>query len=249
MSTSRLRRLLPDTAEVSVADQLDELRFAELAPPERPYLVTNFALTVDGRATISGRAGPIGTDTDTDMLMELRSTVDAVLIGAGTMRVERYGRIVPSLERRERRERRGLSHDPLAVIVSGTLDLPWDAELFTAGEGEILLITSSQGDPPDTATPVKLLRHPGRVDLAAALAHMRRELGVSTVLCEGGPRLHGELLASELVDELFITTGPKLAGGGGLRLAEGMPERVRQLDLVWLLADGSELFCRYRLQR
>jgi riboflavin-specific deaminase-like protein len=234
---------------VTVAGQLDTLDLASLAPQERPYVVTNFAVTVDGRATISGRSGAIGTETDTEMLMELRASVDAVLIGAGTMRVERYGRLVPSQERRERRERRGLAHDPLAVIVSGTLDLPWDADLFTCGYGEVLLITSSEGDPPETETPIRILRHPGRVDLAAALAHARRELGVASMLCEGGPRLHGELLASELVDELFVTTAPKLAGGGGLRLAEGMPERVRMLELVWLLADGSELFARYRLRR
>ncbi len=57
-------------------------------------MVTNFALTVDGRATIDGRSGPIGSETDTAMLVGLRTTVDAIMIGAGTMRTERYGRPV-----------------------------------------------------------------------------------------------------------------------------------------------------------
>ena len=54
----------------------------------------NFAATVDGRATIGGVSGPIGSDTDTAMLAGLRTRFDAVMIGAGTMRAERYGRLV-----------------------------------------------------------------------------------------------------------------------------------------------------------
>ena len=50
----------------------------------------NFAATVDGRATIGGVSGPIGSETDTAMLVGLRSRFDAVMIGAGTMRAERY---------------------------------------------------------------------------------------------------------------------------------------------------------------
>ena len=53
----------------------------------------NFAATVDGRATIAGVSGPIGSATDTEMLAGLRTRFDAVMIGAGTMRAERYGEI------------------------------------------------------------------------------------------------------------------------------------------------------------
>ena len=68
----------------------------------------NFAATLDGRATIEGRSGPIGSDTDTAMLVGLRTRFDAVMIGAGTMRAERYGRLVSDPAKRERRERLGL---------------------------------------------------------------------------------------------------------------------------------------------
>ena len=113
-------------------------------------MITNFAVTLDGRATIHGRSGAIGSDTDTEMLVGLRTKVDAVMIGAGTMRAERYGRVVPDPEKRARRERDGLPHDPLAVIVSGRLDLPWDATLFTDGGGRVLIFTASETQaPPD----------------------------------------------------------------------------------------------------
>ncbi len=136
---------------------------------DRPYVITNFAITLDGRATLHGRSGAIGSDADTEMLVGLRTKVDAVMIGAGTMRAERYGRVVPDPEKRARRERDGLPHDPLAVIVSGRLDIPWDAPLFTDGGGRVLIFTASETEAPETQTPVQVVRHQGDVDLAAAL--------------------------------------------------------------------------------
>jgi riboflavin-specific deaminase-like protein len=244
-----VQRLLPDPGPTTVVEQLGSLDLPSLTHLDRPYLVMNFALTVDGRATISGRSGPIGTETDTEMLLELRACVAAVMIGAGTMRVERYGRLVSSAARRERRDRRQLAHDPLAVIVTATLDLPWDAGLFSAGQGPVLIFTSSEEDPPETETPLRVVRHQDRVDLAAAASYLRQERGVRALLCEGGPHLHGQLLAAGLVDELFVTQAPKLAGGLGPRLVEGIPEQVRKLELAWLLDEDGELFARYRMRR
>jgi riboflavin-specific deaminase-like protein len=241
-----LQRLIPNPGPTTVTDQLDSLDLPALALPERPYVVTNFALTLDGRATISGRSGTIGSRTDTEMLMELRACVDAVMIGAGTMRVERYGCLVPSATRRERRDRRLLAHDPLAVIITATLDLPWDAGLFTDGRGPVVIFTSSEREPPATETPVRVIRHSGRVDVAAALAYLRRERGVRALLCEGGPHLLGQLIAARLVDELFVTHAPKVAGGAGPRMVEGIEEQVLELELAWLLEEEGELFARYR---
>jgi riboflavin-specific deaminase-like protein len=241
-----VRRLLPDPAEVDPAEQIGSLDLVSLAHDDRPYTVTNFALTVDGRATIEGRSGPIGSDTDTAVLVALRTRVDALMIGAGTMRAERYGRVIPDHDKRAGREREGLPHDPLMVIVSDSLELPWDAGLFTTGQGRVLIFTSSDEDPPETATPVRVERHEHRVDLVAAVHHLRRERGIRALLCEGGPHLHAELVAAGLVDELFITHAPKLAGGAGPGLVEGLPERTRALELVWLVEDDGELFSRYR---
>jgi riboflavin-specific deaminase-like protein len=245
---AEVRRLLPEPGVTTITDEVAAYDFISPAHADRPYTVTNFALTVDGRATISGRSGPIGTDTDTAMLVGLRKRVDALMIGAGTMRAERYGRIFSSAETRGKRERQGLPADPLMVIVSARLDLPWDAPLFTDGGGRVLIFTASDADPPETATPVRVVRHEGGVvDLPEAMRYLRQERGVRGLLSEGGPHLHGQLIAADLVDELFITTAPKLAGGDGPGLAEAVPEAVRELELVSLLADGGELFHRYRV--
>jgi riboflavin biosynthesis pyrimidine reductase len=240
-----VERLVPDPGPTSVAEQLDPYRPWDDPPADRPRVALNFATTLDGRASIDGRSGPIGSDTDTAMLVGLRQRFDAVMIGAGTMRTERYGRIISDPAKRERRESLGLPGDPLMVIVGG-LDLPWDAELFTDGGGQVVLFTGADGDPPRTATPVEVVREPdGRVEMGAALRHLRAEHGVRALLCEGGPHLHSQLQGAGMADELFLTTAPKLVGAGPTILEGALPE-VAELELVWLLQEGSELFARYR---
>jgi riboflavin biosynthesis pyrimidine reductase len=186
-------RLTPDPGPTTVEEQLDAYRPWEQAREERPFLAMNFAATVDGRATIGGVSGPIGSEVDTAMLVGLRTRFDAVMIGAGTMRAERYS----GLEKR------------LIVVESG----------------------------PD-----------GRVDLTALLRSLREE-GVRTLLCEGGPTLHGALQVAGLVDELFLTIAPKLTGGEAPRIIEGVLPETAELELVWLLEQDSELFARYRHPR
>jgi riboflavin-specific deaminase-like protein len=242
-----VRRLIPDPGPTSVDEQLNGYRPWEEPGADRPLVATNFVATVDGRATIDGRSGPIGSDVDTTMLARLRTRFDALMIGAGTMRVERYGRAVASESQRDRREQMGLSPDPLMVIVSGRLDLPWDAPLFSAGGGRVLIFTASEVEPPETETSVSVVRHEGQVDLAAALRHLREEHGVRALLSEGGPHLHSQLWADGLVDELFLTTAPRMTGAEAPRILEGeaLPETT-DLELVWLLESEGELFARYR---
>ncbi|HSK49327.1 MAG TPA: dihydrofolate reductase family protein [Solirubrobacterales bacterium] len=240
-----MRRLLPDPGPTSVAKQLDAYRPWEGAHPERPFLAMNFATTLDGRATIAGVSGPIGSDADTEMLVGLRGRFDAVIIGAGTMRAERYGRLAAKPETHERREALGLPPEPLMVLVSGRLDLPWEAPLFTDG-GRVLIFTASEVEPPPTESEVEVVRHQDRVDLAAALRHLRAEHGVRALLSEGGPHLHAQLQAAGLVDELFLTLAPKLRGLGAPNLIEGELPSVVELELTWLLEAEGELLARYR---
>lgn len=88
-----MRRLLPDPGPTTVDEQLDGYRPWESPREQRPFVAMNFAATLDGRATIGGVSGPIGSSADTKMLTGLRTRFDAVMIGHGTMRAERYGEI------------------------------------------------------------------------------------------------------------------------------------------------------------
>ena len=251
--TVPVRRLLPERGETTVADQVAGARPGPArARPDRPYLVTNFALTLDGHATIAGRSGPIGTATDTAMLVGLRTRVDAVMIGAGTMRAESYGRVIADPAKRERREREGLAPDPLVVIVSGRLDLPWDAPLFTEGFGRCLICTSSEVDPPETTTAVEVLRQrSGGRPAGAARAPARRAR-------RPGPALRGRAASarascstpgwSTSCSSPTRRSSPAAHGPG---LVAGLSELERPLELAWLLADeaSGELFGRYRVPR
>jgi riboflavin biosynthesis pyrimidine reductase len=242
-----MRRLLPDPADTTVGAQLDGYRPWEEARAGRPHVAVNFAATVDGRATIGGVSGQIGSAADTEMLARLRTRFDAVLIGAGTMRAERYGRLRSRPADREAREAAGLRPDPLLAIVSGRLDLPWDAPAFTEEEGgEVLVFTAADTEPPDVAAPLRVVRHERFVDVLAALRLLREEEGVRALLCEGGPGLHDELQGAGVVDDLFLTIAPKLSGGGAPRILEGELPGAVELELSWLLQEGSELFARYR---
>ena len=242
-----MRRLLPNPGPTSVEGQLDELELARKAGDHRPYVITNFAITLDGRATIQGRSGAIGSDADTEMLVGLRTKVDAVMIGAGTLRAERYGRIVPDPDKRARRERERAS----AMTPS-----PWWSAVVWTSLGTRPCSAKAparcSSSPRHRPTPPKLRpRYTSsvtgvEVDLAAALGQLRAERGVRTLLCEGGPMLHAQLIEAGLVDELFVTHAPKLAGGQGPGLVTGLPEIERPLELAWLLEQDGELFARYR---
>ena len=108
------------------------------------------------------------------MLVRLRMRCDALLIGAGTMRAERYGRPVVDPAKRAAREELGLAPDPLMAIVNGRLDLPWDAPLFEEESGGVLIFTASDLELPKPGVAVEVVRHEGSVDLARALRHTLR---------------------------------------------------------------------------
>ncbi|MEO7194972.1 MAG: dihydrofolate reductase family protein, partial [Pseudonocardiaceae bacterium] len=89
-----LRRLLPGPRSVTAIEALEGLALAGLAPAHRPYLVLNMVASVDGAAAVAHRTAPMSTPADRQLFHELRTCVDAVMVGAGTVRTERYGRLV-----------------------------------------------------------------------------------------------------------------------------------------------------------
>jgi 5-amino-6-(5-phosphoribosylamino)uracil reductase len=243
-----LRRLAPEPGELTADAAAALLDFAALAPAGRPYVAVNMVATVDGRATVSGRTAPISSVADRQMFHALRTRVDAVLVGAGTLRTERYGRLVRDPHRREQRAAAGLDPDPLAIVVSGRLDIPADVALLQDPEQRVVIVTASDAVVDGVTADVRYLRS-APVDLGAALALLRAEHGVRSILCEGGPSLNGSLLAAGLIDELFLTTVAKLAGAAGALtiISDGAVGEPLDAQLVWLLAAGSELFARYRV--
>jgi riboflavin biosynthesis pyrimidine reductase len=250
-----LQRLLPPGEAVGVSEIVERFGLWERPPKPGglPHVMVNMIATADGRATLGGRSGPISDAADRALFHGLRTAVDAVLVGAGTVRTERYGRLIADPEHRELRRRRGLSEEPLACIVSGRLALGEDIPLLGQAQASVVILTSSAASLPASGAAVEYVRtsHEGHLDLHAGLRELRERFGASRVLCEGGPHLCAQLLAVGLVDELFLSVAPKLAGGepaGGeaLRiLAGGELEPPVELELLAVLAAGSSLFLRY----
>src|SRR3954468_21607764 len=160
-----LRRLLPEPGELTPEEATTGLRLGELAPPDRPYLVVNMVSTLDGRIAIGGRSGPIGDEADRELFHGFRTQADAVMVGAGTIRTERYGRIAKRPERREQRVAEGLAPDPLAVIVSASLRGPSDLPLLQDADSTVAILTASGDELPETPARVEYLRGPAAVEL------------------------------------------------------------------------------------
>jgi riboflavin biosynthesis pyrimidine reductase len=247
MSYSRLLSVGPDAG---ARELLAEVRPRERAPADRPFVFVNMIESVDARAQVNGRAAELGEDADLEMLLELRTLADAVLIGPGTVRAEGYARLVGSEERRAYRVSLGLPEDPAAVLLSRNLDIPWHAGLFEAPEQPVLVYTGAgaEGEVPDTAAPVELVRLDDPTP-EVMLADLRRR-GIAALLCEGGPTLNSALLEARVVDELFLTIAPVITGDpGALRIVEGkgLSAHLRARP-VWVLRAQGELFLRYAVQ-
>lgn len=240
-----MRRLLPEPAATDLQTELQGYRPWESAPDDRPLVAVNMITTLDGRASIEGRSKQLGSDADTEHLLGLRTRFDAVMIGGGTMRAERYGRIIAREDDRHSRTEAGLPPEALAVIISGDLDLPFDAPLFTSGHGRVLIFTRKH-HAPETETPVELVTTDRRIDTSDVLAHLHR-MDVRTVLCEGGPHLFGQLVAAGLVDDFFLTFTPLLIGGDAPHILEANLPAQSSLELTSLLEADGDLFCRYRM--
>jgi riboflavin-specific deaminase-like protein len=240
-------QLYPERRDTSPETFASGLRLGERAPAGRPYLALNMVSTLDGKATFEWRTRGLSTELDRRLFHQLRTQVDAVMVGAGTVRVERYGRIVKTDELRERRVSEGLAPDALAVIVSARLDLPADLPLLQEPEQEVVIATGSDAVLQGTAARIEYLRTGD--DLPLLMARLRDERGVRSILCEGGPTLNSHLLAAGLVDELFLTLNAKLTGGAAALTIVAGRDLVEpaELDLVSVAEGGADLFTRWRI--
>ena len=243
-----MQLLYPECRPTSPAELASGLRLGDKAPPDRPYLIVNMVSALDGKATIEWRTKGLSTDLDRELFHRLRTQVDAVMVGAGTVRAERYGRMVKSDELRAARTAEGLDADPLAVIVTARLDLPADLPLLNEPEQRVVIATGSDATLPDLGEQVTYERTGD--DLPLLLSRLREQHGVRSVLCEGGPTLNSYLLAAGLVDELWLTLNPKLAGGAAALTIVAGRELVEPIDLepVSVAEGGGDLFTRWRVK-
>ena len=103
---------------------------------DRPHVVANMVGGLDGSAAVSGRVGVLSGQADARLFTELRSIADVVLVGARTVRQERYGTVKLPYRLREERSSRGRPPTPRIAVVSRSLDFDWSIPLFNTAEAE-----------------------------------------------------------------------------------------------------------------
>jgi len=236
----------PERRQVTPEELATGLRLRELAPDDRPYLGLNMVSSLDGKATLDWRTKGLSSDLDRRVFHLLRTQADAVMVGAGTVRAERYGPMTKSDELRQIRVNEGLVPDALAVVVSGRLDLPADLPLLNEPDQKVVIATASEDTIPGVSGDVDYARVGD--DLPRLMAYLQERHAVRSVLCEGGPTLNSFLFAAGIVDELFLTTTPKLVSGAAALTIVAGRELVEPAEptLISVAEADSELYTRWR---
>ena len=215
----------------------------------------NMIASVDGRATDrEGVTAELGSAGDQELFRTLRALADGVLVGAATVRVEGYGphRLRPDLAERRRRDGRP---DPAAIIVvSRSLDLDPRSPMFTEARTPTIVLTCASAPAERSAALAAaeiIVAGEDSVDLRAAFDALAARYDIRHVLCEGGPTLNAYLFAAALVDELFLTLNPKVAGGAAALTIVAGRELVEpaELELVTVAEGDGDLFTRWRVPR
>jgi riboflavin biosynthesis pyrimidine reductase len=229
VETLLYRRWMPSGTSLTARSYMQSLQLRRKTS-DRPYVLANFVVSVDGHSTVEGGSRKLSGPADREMFYALRERVDGVLVGPGTLAAERYKRMLPAEHQREWRQSMGRPAEPLAVTISRSGQIARDAPLFSDAPDRVLVFEG-----PDA-------------DLAGTLAKLRQRYGVDSLLCEGGPTLFAALLRAGLVDELYLTLAPYLAGGtSGPTVVSGPPaELPADLQLVGVLEHQGTLFLRYK---
>ena len=243
----RFRQAIPPGPAISPEDAYTRLGLSDRATGQRPYVLCNFVSSVDGRATVGGRTAPLAGAGDKAAFHLLRTQVDAVLAGTGTLQIERYGALIRDQQLEQIRIDRGACAQPFGVIISRSGQIPEDLPMFADARSRIILYLPAGAAAPDaTAQLIVHAGDPPPQDLAKVLASLRRDHAVRSLLCEGGPTLFSALLAEDLVDELFLTISPVLVAGDELGVTAGASlQPPLALTLVRALEHDGNLLLRY----
>jgi riboflavin biosynthesis pyrimidine reductase len=231
-----------------------------------PRVFANFVETIDGVVAMPSieRSNAIVSDeneADRFVMGLLRAVADVVVVGSGTMLAAPKGtwradKVFPAAAEAfaELRRATGKSEHPAVAIV--TAGGSFDPTHPVLEAGAIVLTTERaaadiRASVP-AATEVVAVNEGDWVDPVGAVAALRAR-GHELILSEGGPTLFTSFVAVGMVDELFLTVSPLLAGRAGvprLSLADGaelLPDVRVAGDLLSIRRHGGHLFLRYGL--
>ncbi|MGA2352632.1 MAG: dihydrofolate reductase family protein [Terracidiphilus sp.] len=268
-------------AESALPEELRELYDGGLhlqtAGAARPFVIANFVSTLDGVVSYeiknnSGGSTISGSDKADRFIMGLlRASVDAVVVGAGTLEdVSPKSLWTPEYTYPEagcfyakyRANTLLKPENPLLVIVSGSGRLELERAIFRTPAMRTVVITTSAGRDElarrgvatlDSVEVRALNSTSGSIAPPEILQLLQSQFGVKTLLHEGGPTLFGQFLAADAVDELFLTLSPQIAGReldvtrpAIVQGVQFVPESAPWFQMVSVKEQGAYLYLRYR---
>ncbi|WP_328308462.1 pyrimidine reductase family protein [Streptomyces sp. NBC_00442] len=258
-----MRQLFPVTDQTPRAEgagsgasaqwSLDELADAYAYPrTDGPWLRANMVSSLDGAGQHEGRSQPLSSETDMRIFGTLRALADVVVVGAETVRLEGYRPARARAEFAERRKAAGQGPAPAIAVVTASLDLDFSLPLFTSPLVPTVVLTGAAADPDR----VRAAERAGAQVLVAGdgpgveprrAVRALADRGHLRLLTEGGPRLLGQFVAAEVLDELCLTMSPTLTAGDAQRIAGGPAVQVPQrFAPTSVLEDAGFLYTRYR---
>ncbi|MFH2038873.1 MAG: 2,5-diamino-6-(ribosylamino)-4(3H)-pyrimidinone 5'-phosphate reductase [Chloroflexota bacterium] len=184
----------------------------------RPHVIVNIAMTIDGKLDTFERNGAtISSKDDKNRVDVLRASVDAILVGGKTLLSEDPSLTVKSKDLRTQRLAKGLEENPVKIAVVSQADLDLQGEFITAGPARQLIYTTKRTAPEK----VHLLEKAGAqvfvccdesIDLRDVLQSLF-DHGIRTLLVEGGGTVIAEFFNFDLVDELKAYIAPIIFSG------------------------------------
>ncbi len=220
----------------------------------RPYVLLSAAVSIDGH--LDTRPGEdrllLSNKEDFERVDSVRASVDAILVGAGTLRADNPRLLVNSAERRASRVAAGEPEYPLKVTITGTGDLDPGWKFWHHGGDKLVLAVGHEATAKaranlgDLATVHSV---PAEAVWPAALDILGDEYAIKRLMVEGGGTVHTQLLEAALADELQLVIAPLLVGQfdavrmlGPASYPGGPAARLRLLDARQI---GDVVLLRY----
>jgi riboflavin biosynthesis pyrimidine reductase len=239
--------------------------------PDRPTVIANFVSTIDGVVAFDTDGSTGGGEVsgffepDRFVMGLLRAMADVVLVGAGTVRAAPTHEWTPRRVHKRSaawfeawRATLGIAAaQPTTIVATASGDLDLTHPGLSAPDVPVILATTASGAARlRAAAPRPNVRIEtvglGRQVPAEDLIALAASTGARLILCEGGPHLIGDLLGAGLLDEVFLTVSPQLAGRNDERPRLGLVQGTAfslsdapWADLGGVRRSGDHLFLRY----
>mgnify|MGYP000521753968 CR=1 FL=1 len=218
----------------------------------KPYVIVFSTTTLDGKIASKTRYSKLSCPIDFMRLHNLRSKVDAIMIGAKTAIIDDPSLCVKYFK---------CPHNPMRIVVDGSLKVPLELRMFNDGIAKTIVLTSTKAP----KSKVMMLRNLGvevlvyesentKINLAKALRDIYYQFNVKKLLVEGGGELIWSLIQEKLVDEFRITKTSYVFGGLGVSVVAGEGYNTTKdsplfiLRHVELCACGREVHLIYEVK-